>query len=402
MGKILQKTVSIRELVVFQKDKMLPLYKSQYTWNDNESVTLVKDVFQALDKGSYMLGSFVYSSGNLVDGLSRLVSIALVLKALEKPYPDLVRFWNVDEIERLRKNYERIRKALSFVDKELFFSFFMDKCYVLLIECEDILDCFSFFEKGDQRGKALEPTDILKSYHLCSMRDECEMDKLSVVSRWESIPKSDLLSLFDIWYMIIRWSKGNDAAYFGIDSINSFKGIEEDLEYPFAKKVDTNAFSLDTFIVNGSNFFFRCFYYVEKKRELEGIIKKVFPSLMDNLNLDDISEKLCFQLFMAFSLLMFERFGQEPLEKALPILFKFSFVLLLENSSVSLERVNKYVISETSLFKKVQYALDPYEIYSYDLGKELSSIRNLVCKKGAGMPIDFEVDYNRWLTGERK
>jgi len=398
MGRIKTKTVTIEKLMEMQNGNVLPDYKTRYTWSGDQARTLVKDIYEARTKDIYTLGTVVYNNGKLVDGISRIITLSLVLMAIGKPYPKLERTWTPNEIKRIKDNLREIKKALSFVDLSSFTEFLLKKCTVVLIEVESLYDSFSFFETGSERGQEIEPTDLLKAYHLCSMREKSEDAKYSVITKWENLGKKELIDLFSLWYPIINWTKGKYSPIFSKTSVSAFEGIDESDDYPFAKRILESQFSLDTTIVNGEMFFRRCFYFHNLKKELEEIIERTIPSLSSKIQHLAPAERLCYNLFEILSFLMLDRFGSSATEKALKIIFKFSFAPIFEDLSISWDKINEYVLSEVSILKVIEYSLNPYEIYSYDFSNKLSDMRNVVFRgSGPVRAIDFDNDFDRWL-----
>ncbi len=398
MGKIQVRNLCVRDFLSYQKDKKLPQFKVRYTWNERNTETLIKDINEAAGKGSYSIGIAVYVRGECVDGLGRLITLSLISKALGMPYPDLERRWTARELKTLKANYLAVKRALSFSDQNQFPSFFLECTYITLVEIEEMRDSFSFFDSGSERGVSLDPADLLKAYHLCSMRECNEGEKLRVIAEWEGIGKDRLASLFSIWHPLLYWTKGVYAPPLSFQSLSAFEGIEENLDYPFVKALKSTQQSLVSCILNGKPFFERCFYYQRMKEELESIISLSFPSLMRNISSDSPSDISCFELFESLSLLMLDRFGKEAVRISLPVLFRFAFSLRLKDSSVPWDKINRHILSPQSILPSILYSMSPYDVYSYDFRKELGDMRNVAFhEKGPVKLIDWDNDFERWL-----
>lgn len=400
MGNISIKTINIREYLNLIKDRAIPSYKNQYNWNTDSMERLIKDISENIEKDEYTLGEIIYNKESLVDGLGRIISISLIMKALGERSIEISKTWTPKEARLVKSNYSVCLKSLKFVDKDKFLSFLLDKCTVVLIEVDDIFDSFCFFESGSERGKELEPTDLLKAYHLCSMRDKSENEKLLAITKWEEIGKDGLVSLLSLLFPIMKWSRNEECPLFSKSSISTFEGIEESSDYPFARRLKNSSFSIDSPIVNGKAFFSRCFYYYGLMENLDVLIDRVLPSIKKSVHRDIPSEDICYHLFKALALFVLDRFGEDAAAKCIPVLFKFSFSLIFEDLSVSWEKVNEYILERNTMFRTIQYSLDPYDIYSFDLKSNID-VRNVVYKgNGPVRAIDFDNDYDRWLRNE--
>lgn len=396
MGFIKVNKITALEFLKRQNDRKLPSFK-RYTWNEKTSEQLIEDINKEVDKSSYSLGEIVYVKDELIDGSSRLITLALIAKALGLEYPEIERRWSVDEVKRLKANNEAIKRALSFVDLDEFRRFFTNSLFLTVIELEKLEDSFSFFDDGIERGVVLDPSDILKAYHLCSMRDKSEGEKLEACAKWESIGRDRLSQLLRVWHPLYYWRRSLPAPPFSMKELSSFEGVSEDDDYPYLKRM--KSFELDSLIINGQNFFNRCFYYERLLNELLELINHRFPSLFSNIDFSLPSESSCFDLFLSLSLLMIDRFGSLSCEKALPIIFKYSFSLRLEDSSVSIDRINKHILDSESIFPTILYSLSPYDVYTYDLSTKLQDMRNIALRGSKPVrAIDFSEDFKRYIN----
>ncbi len=396
MGFIKVDKITALEFLNMQKGRRLPSFK-RYTWNAKASEGVVEDISKEMNKSSYSLGEIVYVKADLIDGAARLITLSLIAKAIGFDYPELERRWSVEEVNKLKANNEAIKRALSFVDIDEFKRFFSDSLYLTVIELEKLEDSFSFFDDGIERGVVLDPSDILKAYHLCSMRDKTEGEKLDVCSRWESIGRDRLSQLLRIWHPIYYWRRSLPAPSFSMKELASFEGISEDAEYPYLKRM--KSFELDSTIINGQNFFKRCFCYNRLLDELLDLVSTRFPPLLSSIDFSLPSESSCFDLFLSLSLLMLDRFGKSSTEKAISILFKYSFSLRLEDSSVSIDRINKHILAPESIFPIILYSSTPYDVYTYDLSSRLCDMRNIALRGTKPVrAIDFSEDFKRWIN----
>ena len=159
MGKVTIKDVSIQELLSLINH--IPQYKSVYTWDGQKTSELIKDI--AIAKESYPLGTIIFHRDDLVDGLSRVITLSLAFKALGYKYPELTKSWTPEELKRIKENWRIIKKSIEGFDKESFKNSLLNNTFVTLIIAEELSDCFSFFDSGHERGRELDMADILKA-----------------------------------------------------------------------------------------------------------------------------------------------------------------------------------------------------------------------------------------------
>ena len=112
-------------------------------------------------------------------------------------------------------------------------TFTNDQCQLVRIETDDIDEAFRVFDSQNYRGKALEPHDLLKAYHLREMRTETPASQAAAVETWESVQDEDLTRLFSTYlYRILRWSRGESALRFTAQDIGVFKRISAEGDLP--------------------------------------------------------------------------------------------------------------------------------------------------------------------------
>ncbi len=383
----------------------VPSYQKMYRWKESTSANIVLDVYRERKKSAYRLGQIVIyrdEEGKLlvIDGYQRLVSLKLISNAAGIPCAFTAeREYDSESAKRIRSSYHEIKRALKTVDMEEFRHFFLESTEMVVFTTDSLPDAFRFFDSAVARGKALDPTDLLKAYHLCAMRDVSEEKMAQTAEVWEAYGKERLHELFELWYPLRCWALHRPSLTFRDTEIHAFEGVPEDSKYPFAKGLEKAPFSLTETIVDGKRFF-RLVDYAEKmEKELDGLIERYVPGLEERVRREfgvgDVGSAYCFSLFRGLLFLYLDRFGEESFEKAIGTCFAFSFALRMENQGIIWNDVNEYVLREGSLFSTIERAIDPYEVISYDFERNLAGMRNTRQKNGErNRLIEFDRDFS--------
>ena len=397
MGKVTVKDIGIEELLSMIDH--IPAYKSLYSWDSLKTSELIKDI--AISKDKYPLGTIIFNQGDLVDGLSRVITLSLVFKALGYQYPEIIKSWTPEELRRIKENWRVIKKSIEGYNRESFKKSLFNNAYITVISAEDLSDCFSFFDSGHERGRELDMADILKAYHLVSMRGDCEEDKISTVAKWESFEKDELLHLFMIQSMLWHYLRGVGACPLTKEHAFLFEGVEKDRDYPYVKRVLDTLYCLESPMINGKWFFDHTFHYLDLLRCVIKMTEKQIPSVLKKVDLTNPSQERCFDLYLALALFAADRFGERT-QILLEKIFKYSFAPLLEDLSVTLSKLNEHVLdNKTSLLNVIRYSSDVEEVDSYNLSLMLDGMKNISFrKKGPVRDIDFEKDFDMWLKEE--
>jgi hypothetical protein len=114
-------------------------------------------------------------------------------------------------------------------------------------------EAFQLFDSQNARGKALEPYDLLKAFHLREMEFDSEDDRTKCVERWETSVDNGTLKpiMGNHLFKIRKWSKNEWKYHFTKDDIDEFKGISlhQKQQYPY----ETAMRMLDGFVGNAQN-----------------------------------------------------------------------------------------------------------------------------------------------------
>lgn len=209
-------------LSAFKDHYIVPDYQREYVWDDGQVEQLLNDLFEAYNSDNqktYFLGTIVtYNSGScfeLIDGQQRLTTFFIMLCAIKEMYGkngvptkiiedliyspvmnsdgDTINSYHLqlqyedaeNYLETIEKSAERpsnltqsgermfdalknIQTSLNekftdFSELKKFVYFLLNKTSFIRIETHDITDALKIFETINQRGKGLDPMDLLKN-----------------------------------------------------------------------------------------------------------------------------------------------------------------------------------------------------------------------------------------------
>lgn len=284
----------------------IPIYQRPYKWTARNAIQLLDDIIEAMNKNkeSYRVGTLILhrassqGSYDIVDGLQRIITFSLLLKALGKndiAFLQQELYDNEYNARNISNNYRALERRVSKPDlkesqqqKEEYYvkeqeckrliEFVEDRCELIVVVTSDVSEAFQFFDSQNARGKALYPHDLLKAYHLREMIDIEENEVERIVKGWEQISQSGLADFFGNYlYRIKEWVNGNRAEVLDERNIHMFKGITRSARTPYAQFYKSaycyadmvnssampfvsgtrniNAFQLDAPIIAGKPFF---------------------------------------------------------------------------------------------------------------------------------------------------
>ncbi|MBJ8349114.1 DUF7834 domain-containing protein [Streptococcus zalophi] len=330
----------------------IPSYQRPYKWKRKQIRNLfydVKEVMKNNKKTSYHIGTLILyhnKDGKLdvVDGQQRLLSISLLLFASDNIQKFngaknlLNQEFGIESCQNAKENFNEWQNLIELVGKKESFEiicFLLNQCYLSVIELpkEGLSEAFQLFDSQNNRGKSLEPYDLLKAFHLRSISAEHQTEE--TVSGWESIVNNEVLNLKDLFdkhlFRIRRWSNGETGLTqkrygsflrFTEDFIDDFKGVNlSQKKYPYLEiyrllKENNQKFSLSLTmpIINGQNFF----EYIEASHRQLINIQQVFePFNQGNVKVVIGQKANKYQrninLFFNTLALFIDRFGESSL-----------------------------------------------------------------------------------------
>ncbi|MBZ7977455.1 DUF262 domain-containing protein [Campylobacter sp. RM12654] len=174
----------------------IPDYQRPYVWELKQTRMLLKDIENS--ENGALLGSIILHETKrddeiiyeVIDGQQRLTTIKLILMAslnnhnnlkelLEKynNYLKDVSFFHKISQDNIKNNYEYIKNYLSNEDKAKDFLEKLEKTQFIIVATTKADDAFIFFDNTNSKGKKLESYDLIKAFHLQSIKNEKTLNK---------------------------------------------------------------------------------------------------------------------------------------------------------------------------------------------------------------------------------
>ena len=389
----------------------IPSYQRSYKWNRKHIRNLFYDLRDAMGKKEYQIGSVILHENDgyldIVDGQQRLISISLFLHLLDslENYKGANQLLSAEEFGELScyhasENYnewENLTQLVGENQSKDICNFLLENCSVSVITMpqERLSEAFQLFDSQNNRGKSLEPHDLLKAYHLRKQYSEDE----KIVEKWEQFVEDKDLSLKELFdkhlFRMRRWSRGETGltnkrygSYlrFTEDFIDDFKGVDLNQNFPYLelyRHIEKLPMSISMPIIDGSKFF----EYIESAHET---IKEHKDFLNEELGFSDIPEGeeknlvypegmlniynsskgrylKCHNIFLNICSLFADRFGKDELSKEIvETLFIWSYYPRVKSKAIYDATVGKYAAGgsfrqkETQkLFQLLSHAVTP-------------------------------------------
>ena len=388
----------------------IPSYQRPYKWNRKHIRNLFYDLRDAMGKKEYQIGSVILHENDgydIVDGQQRLISISLFLHLLDRleNYKGAKQLLSAAVFGELScyhasENYnewENLTQLVGENQSKDICNFLLENCSVSVITMpqERLSEAFQLFDSQNNRGKSLEPHDLLKAYHLRKQDSEDER----IVEKWEQFVEDKELSLKELFdkhlFRMRRWSRGETGltnkrygSYlrFTEDFIDDFKGVDLNQNFPYLelyRHIENLPMSITMPIIDGSKFF----EYIESAHET---IKEHKDFLNEELGFSDIPEGeeknlvypegmlniynsskgrylKCHNIFLNICSLFADRFGKDELSKEIvETLFIWSYYPRVKSKAIYDATVGKYAAGgsfrqkETQkLFQLLSHAVTP-------------------------------------------
>lgn len=347
------------------KKIIIPKYQRPYKWGVNNITDLLWDVEHAICEKrlytdfKYRIGTIILhkegDSFQVVDGQQRIISLTLLNIYLDKNFENSISnnlFTDAETLLNIHQNYQCIKEWFSLRkedDKTSFINAMKEILEVVVIYVSKESEAFQLFDSQNTRGRALDPHDLLKAYHLREMQgDSYEMEY--AVNNWEDQDVAKIRELFsDYLFPIGNWSRGRKTWTFTDKDIDIYKGISANCPYTFAHRAQKAmpCFQITEPFVAGWDFFEMVLHYLRLIQNIESELKNN-PSLQDirpyfeNRHYS-IGLKHVKKLYKAALFLYYDRFHMLD-SLALKKLFMWAFMLRIELENVSYDSVNKYAV----------------------------------------------------------
>ena len=168
----------------------IPIYQRNYAWEREEINTLIKDVYDSLEKPVYYIGTLVTYKRDenifeVIDGQQRLTTIYIILKALDidtipntltysarkvaaATIEKMPNFGNENDLGILH-GYQYAKESLNDIvgnkkaDKDAFKDYFLNKVHIIHYRVPKDVDLNHYFEVMNSRGEQLEKHEIVKA-----------------------------------------------------------------------------------------------------------------------------------------------------------------------------------------------------------------------------------------------
>ena len=383
----------------------IPSYQRPYKWNRKHIRNLFYDLRDAMGKKEYQIGSVILHENDrylhendgyldVVDGQQRLISISLFLHLLDdlenyKGAKQLLSATVFGELScyHASENYNEWENLTQLVGENQakdICNFLLKNCSVSVITMpkKRLSEAFQLFDSQNNRGKSLEPHDLLKAYHLRKQDSEDER----IVEKWEQFVEDKDLSLKELFdkhlFRMRRWSRGETGltnkrygSYlrFTEDYIDDFKGVDLNQNFPYLelyRHIEKFPFSITMPIIDGSKFF----EYIESahgtikehkdflnaelglSNESEGEKNVAYPEGMLNIYNSSKGRYLkCHNIFLNICSLFAERFGKDELSKEIvETLFIWSYYPRVKSKAIYDATVGNYAAGGRFRQKDVQ------------------------------------------------
>ena len=388
----------------------IPSYQRPYKWNRKHIRNLFYDLRDAMGKKEYQIGSVILHENDgydIVDGQQRLISISLFLHLLDRleNYKGAKQLLSAAVFGELScyhasENYNEWENLTQLVGENQakdICNFLLENCSVSVITMpkKRLSEAFQLFDSQNNRGKSLEPHDLLKAYHLRKQDSEDER----IVEKWEQFVEDKDLSLKELFdkhlFRMRRWSRGETGltnkrygSYlrFTEDFIDDFKGVDLNQNFPYLelyRHIENLPMYITMPIIDGSKFF----EYIESAHETiknhkdflnaelgfsdepEGEEKNLaYPEGMLNIYNSSKGRYLkCHNMFLNICSLFAERFGKDELSKEIvETLFIWSYYPRVKSKAIYDATVGKYAAGGSfrqkeaqKLFQLLSHAVTP-------------------------------------------
>ena len=359
---------SINALLQMNLD--IPDYQRPYKWSIRNIEDLLSDITNAISDSERYRSGFKYRIGtiivhkndagcfDIVDGQQRIISLALLKLYLEPDYECSI--LNMDFINKvtqgnIHNNYTFIKEWFSLKSDEVkkaFIQAFDSILEVVVICVEKVSEAFQLFDSQNARGKALDPHDLLKAYHLREMKKyPYEMEH--AVTKWEAKDTTEIRELFDLFlFPVWNWSRGIKSRPFTAKEIDTYKGVGEASLYTYARRASRAMpyFQITEPFIAGNDFFEMVDHYMYLLHDVKTEIRTNPAFVMIKDVLEDDKDSTGFRyarnLFYCALLCYYDKFHLFD-EMAIKKLFTWAFMVRVDMENLGFDSINKYAIGDT-------------------------------------------------------
>lgn len=362
--------ISITKLL--EMNLALPNYQRPYKWTYKNMMELLGDLSNAIvtaekyDDFKYRIGTIILhrvSDGtkmryDIVDGQQRVLSLALIMLYFNSkficPLFENSDFSNKITQANLHNNFIVARDYLS-NDNSLsrkMMEALSNTVEVVVVCVDKVTEAFQLFDSQNTRGRALDPHDLLKAYHLREMR-EYPYEMRHAVTKWEAVESKAIREIFGLYLFPIKnWASGKKSCLFTVKDINCYKGISEYSPYTYAKRANNAMpyFQITAPFLAGGNFFEMVAHYLEMLSDIKNEIDtndsfEMIKTILDTKAYRSAGFSYATNLFYCALLCYYDKFHNFDV-RAVKKLFTWAFMLRVDLENLGFDSVNKYAVGE--------------------------------------------------------
>lgn len=400
-----------------EKKLNIPHYQRPYRWNYKTANVLLNDIIEAKDKNieKYRLGTVILHKDNeeqynIVDGQQRLTTLSILMYCIDEklnPNEEIKLLLNTKysdlSYKSININYNFYKKRINDFNKnelENIKKYILNNCEIVKIITDSEQEAFQFFDSQNNRGKGLNPHDLLKSYHLREMNNMDIQNKTDLINKWEDYNQNELTNLFETYlYPILRWYKKRDGLNFSDKKIQIFKGIKEEntKNYAIYHKASNlfieqfnkngncdlldidklNQYQLTQPIIAGKRFFYYVLHYANLLKDVEKKMEDFNAKHSGNIfPTKRYGDRYIKELYENILLFFADRFSLNSINDCImKKIYVYCYSLRLSMEKIGLNTVNNYAIGEISpnaelehtdtdmaIFEKISEIISPDEI----------------------------------------
>ena len=344
--------------------------------------------------GTIILHKTANNVYDIVDGQQRIISLVLLKQCIEPEFRCSIlekTFSNKVTQNNIHRDYMFIKEWFSLKSddvKKEFINAFENILEVVVVCVDKVNEAFQLFDSQNTRGKALDPHDLLKAYHLREM-EKYPYEMEHAVTKWEAKNTEKIKELFDLYlFPIWNWSRGNKSKPFTAKEIDTYKGIHEGSTYSYARRASKAMpyFQITEPFIAGNDFFEMVEHYMYLLRDIKAEIcnnprfkdiKLVLcggkdiesPEDMDKVKFGSAGFGYTKNLFYCALLCYYDKFHNFD-EMAVKKLFSWAFMLRVDMENLGFDTINKYAIGDRNprytntigMFSKINLARMHHEI----------------------------------------
>ena len=367
---------SVNDLL--QMDLHIPDYQRPYKWTDKNVSDLFDDIDAAIMDSrrpdyngfKYRVGSVILHCNNgrydIVDGQQRLITLSLIKHAIDPQYTNTLLdehvFKDSVSVTNIFDNHRFIKEWLAMQSKqqiEEYTKAFDDLLEAVVLKVDEISEAFQLFDSQNTRGKALDPHDLLKAYHLREMKDY-PFEKYNSVKRWEDVKAEKIRDLFSLYlYPILNWSRKENSRPFLSQDIDTYKGVDSACIYTYAQRVRKAMpyFQINEPFCAGNEFFKMVEHYINLIADLQNEIssntrfaplKEIMVAYAkhgkgDTPQFNSAGFRYAVNLFYCALLFYYDRFHVLD-EMAVKKLFVWAMMIRVDMDNLGMDTINNYAI----------------------------------------------------------